>query len=189
MPLGQPVPGHPGIRLVTSQEVQAAAEGVVMPDDDRVEFLGERFRLAERVGIMPMLAYANASKTGLDSDDMEGLAAMYTRVRDVVDQRRPPRIDPKTGQQAVDAEGNPEWAGPSEWMRFEKHALEQQADGEEVMEFVSRAMSVLAARPRKRREASSAISPPTSPMSRPGSSSPVTPPQADGLVNVADLGR
>src|SRR3954452_16337989 len=74
----------------TTHSVQAEAEGVIEDDPNRIEFLGERFGLAESIGLMPMLAFANASKQGLDSDDMAGLSAMYALIRDVIDQRRPP---------------------------------------------------------------------------------------------------
>jgi hypothetical protein len=173
-----------------TQSVQLAAEGVVTDKDDgRIEFLGERFGLAERIGLMPMLAFANASKRGLDSDDLEGMAAMYALIRDVLDQRRTQAVDPATGEPAVDAAGEPVWEGPSEWMRFEAHAIDQQADGEELMKFVGEAMALVAARPRKRREVSSAGSPQTSPTSKDISSSPVIPAQAHGLVPVAQVGR
>lgn len=191
-PAGQPVAGRPAYltSVPTTHDVQAQAEGVVMDDDpNRIEFLGEKFGLAEAIGLMPMMAFANASKQGADSDDMAGLAAMYALIRDVIDQRRPPKLDPDTGLQSIDANGDPEWDGPSEWMRFEQHAIAEQADGEELMEFVGRAMAVVAARPRKRRERSSASSPRILESSKASSPLPGMPPGADGLVRVADLGH
>ncbi|GAA0528823.1 hypothetical protein GCM10010172_06790 [Paractinoplanes ferrugineus] len=174
--------------VLDTHAVQAAAEGVVLDDANSAEFLGRRFRLAEKIGLMPMLAFANASKKGLDSDDMEGLAAMYALIRDVVDQTRPPKLDPDTGRQVVDpATGEPVWDGLSQWQQFEQHAIDQQADGEDLMGFVGDAMAVVAARPRKRREISSDGSPRTSQRSRGASSSPESAP--DGWVNVADLGH
>lgn len=183
---GPPVQVAPPL---TTHDIQASAEGVVMDDDGKLEFLGERFKLADRIGLMPMLAFANASKEGLDSDDMSGLAAMYALVRDVVDQTRPPKLDPATGEQSIDSTGEPEWDGPSDWMRFEKHATLAKAEGEDLMDFISRAMAVVSARPRKRREVSSSSSPRTSEKSRHGLSSQVMPAQVDGLTAVADLGR
>lgn len=175
----------------TTGTVQAAVEGAPQTDDDgRLEFLGTRFRLAERVGMMPLLAFANASKNGLDSDDMEGMAAMYALIRDVIDQTRVQKVDPETGEPQFDGAGEPVWEGPSEWQRFERFCMEQQAEGEELMEFIGRAMGVIAARPRKRREISSGSSPRTSPSSKAGSSSPVrNRPDLDGLTAVADLAR
>jgi hypothetical protein len=174
----------------STQAVQAAAEGVVLHEDPNlVEFMGQRFRLAERIGLMPMLAFANASKQGLDSDDMDGLAAMYALIRDVVDQTRVQKTDPGTGEPLADEAGEPEWEGPSQWQLFEKHAIDTQADGDDLMEFVSAAMAVVASRPRKRREPSSGSSPRTSEKSKDVSSSPGMPAGVEGLVPVATLGR
>lgn len=176
---------------ITTQDVQTLSEGVV-DDPDRIEFLGERFRLAEAIGLMPLMAFAATSKQGANADDMAGLAAMYQLIRDTVDQTRPPTIDPATGEQKIDAAGEPEWDGPSEWMRFEQHAIDAKADGEDLMDFIGRAMSVVAARPRKPRSGSSPGSRPTPEKLRDDSSSPAirrTIPQAEGLVSVMELAR
>lgn len=175
---------------VTTHEVQAAVEGApVMDDDESIEFMGDRFRLAESIGLMPLLAFANASKSGMDSDDLEGMAAMYALIRDTVDQTRVQRKD-EDDKLVFDAAGDPVWEGPSDWQRFERHAIETKAEGEDLMGFISKAMGVISARPRKRRGSSSDSSPRTSLSSRASSSSPGTrPPQADGLTAVADIGR
>lgn len=191
-PQDQPYAGRPHlVQVDTTQHTQAVAEGVVMEEDDPnlVEFMGRRFRLAEKIGLMPLLRFANASKAGLDSDDMEGLAALYTVIRDTIDQRRPPKLD-EQGVQLIDPiSGEPEWDGPSEWMKFEDHAINTQAEGEDLMDFVNRAMAVISARPRRRREISSGGSPQTSEKSRADSSSPGMPPGAEGLTPVSALGR
>lgn len=190
MQYGESFPGHPGIRLVreddiTTHDIQAATEGIVLEDGDSVMFLGQKFRLAERVGIMPMLNYANASKKGMDSDDMDGLAAMYALIRSVI--HRPALFD-ENGKRQVDENGKP-LRDESEWERFSTLADDESADGEQIMEFVGRAMEIMAARPTARREVSSASSPQTSPTSKPASSWPATIPQTEGLIPVADLGR
>jgi hypothetical protein len=182
---------RPDFRVVQNEtnthDVQAAAEGVVLEDDGKLEFLGERFRLADGVALMPLLAFANASREGLDSDDMEGMAALYALIRDVVDQTREQKTGPE-GEPLFEADGEtPQWAGPSEWMRFERHAIHKRADGDDLMEFVGRAMAVMSARPRKRREISSGGSPQTSEKSRADSSWQDTDPRFQGLMPVADL--
>lgn len=178
----------PGVNFTTHQ-VQATVEGAVELDESNsVEFLGERFRLAERVGLMPMLAFASASKKGLDSSDMEGLAAMYAMIRDCLDQTRVQAVD-GDGQPVFEPDGSPRYDGPSEWMRFEQHCYAEQAEAEELMEFISNAMSVVSARPRKRREISSGGSPQTSPKSKGASSFRDTWPQVEGLTDVRDLGH
>lgn len=173
-----------------TQSVQAAAEGaaegIVLDDGDYIEFFGEHFRLADRVGIMPLLAFANASKGGLDSSDVRGMAAMYSLIRSVI--HRPPAFD-EHGKRAVDPETGKPGFDETEWTRFEDLAMEENADDEDVMDFVNQAMEVMSARPRKRREISSGGSPRTSEKSKESSSSPGTPPGMDGLVLVRDVGR
>jgi hypothetical protein len=177
------VPDDPA---VTTQDVQAAAEGVVESEDDRIEFLGAHFRLADNIGMMPLMAFANAQKEGLDSEDLDGMAAMYSLIRDTIDQTRVQAED-DDGKPAYDSVGEPIWAGPSEWQRFEKHCTTVKADGEELMTFIGKAMGKIAARPRKPRGTSSEPSRRTSEKSKDASSSPVTPAQALGLTAVADI--
>lgn len=174
---------------VTTQEVQQSAEGVVT-DDGKVDFLGLRVKLAETIGLMPLMAFANSAKNGMDSDDLDGLAAMYALVRDTVDQTRVQRIG-ADGEPVFDDDGDPVWEGPSDWQRFERHSIEQKADGDDFMAFIRSAMGVIGARPRKRRGTSSESSPRTSANSKASSSSPGTPvdPRMEGLTPVAELGR
>jgi hypothetical protein len=171
----------------TTQDVQAAAEGVVHGEEsyDTVEFFGQKFRLAEKVALMPLLAFANAGKRGLDSDDMTGMAALYSVIRSVV--HRPPLYDDH-GQRQVDENGRT-IRDESEWNRFEELAEDEQAEGEELMAVVNQAMEIMAARPRKPREISSGSSRPTSEKSKASSFSPAMPPEVAGLTPVADLGR
>lgn len=165
-----------------THEVQAAAEGVTEADYDMVEFFGQKFRLAERVGIMPMLAFGNASKNGLDTDDMDGLAAMYRLIRSVI--HRPALFD-EHGHRVVDENGKT-LRDESEWLRFEQVAEDELAEGEDVMGFVNQAMELMSARPRKPRSLSAGTSRPTSEKSRDDSSSPANPALA-GMTRVADL--
>lgn len=169
----------------TTHAAQAAAEGVVIDDGDYLEFFDEKFRLADRVGIAPLVKFGNAANRGLDSDDMEGLAAMYSLIRSVI--HRPPLLD-DDGKQQVDENGK-KLRDEREWHRFMDLAEDEAAEGEEVMDFVNRAMEVMAARPRKPREISSGGSRRTSESSRDVSSWPATIPGADGLIPVSALGR
>lgn len=170
----------------TSRDAQAAAEGVVLdPDGDYLEFYGEKFRLADKVGLAPMIRFGAAANRGLDSDDMEGLAAMHSLIRSVV--HRPPLLD-EHGQQQVDVNGK-KLRDEKEWNRFLDLAEDELADGDEIMDFVNRAMEIMAARPTKPRELSSGGSRTTSASSRAASSSQVMHPDVAGLTPVADLGR
>lgn len=188
-PTLDPVPAD---EPVTTGDVQLAAEGVVdMDNTNSIEFLGKRFRLAESIGLMPLLKFAHTAKAGVSSDDMEGLNAMYLLIRSCIDQSQvQARNDDGTPRYADD--GTPQWEGPSQWHLFEEHAIDTNADGEDLSELIGKAITVISARPRKRRGASSASSPQTSESSRASSSSPGTrpvPPGFEGMVPVGSLGR
>lgn len=187
-----PVTGRPDYltslpATVTTQDVQASAEGVVQGEEsyDTVEFFGQKFRLADRIALMPLLAFANAGKRGLDSDDMAGMSAMYSLVRSII--HRPPLFD-EHGERQVDENGKV-LRDETEWQRFEELAENELAEGEDLMGVVNQAMEIMSARPRKPREISSGSSRPTSERSKDFSSSPVIPPEVAGLTPVADLGR
>lgn len=189
-----------------TQIVQGLVEGAeVLDDTNSIEFFGERFRLRENIALMPLMRFAAASKKGLDSDDLEGLAAMYTMLRGIIE--RPPllepektespdtgewEVNPKAGQPQRDENGTRLY-DEKEWLRFQEHAENIGADGEDLMGLVGKAMGVISARPRQRRAVSSSPSPTTSPSSRESSSSPGTTARPDldlsQLTQVTELGR
>ncbi len=109
-----------------------------------IEFLGEKFAIAERIGLMPLMRFAKVAKSGVDSDDLDGLAAMYDLI-----------------QQCVSEE---------DWVRFEDHADKMRADGDQLMGFVQRVVTELAERPTQRPSDSSDGPQPT-PQSSGGDSS------------------
>lgn len=172
----------------TTQDVQAASEGELQDQAGTIEFLGKRFRLAENIGLMPLLMFANSAKSGMDSDDMDGMAAMYALIRDTVDQTRVQETD-EDNKLVFDADGDPVWTGPSDWQRFERHCVEEKADGEDLMGFIKDAMGVISARPRKRRGTSAKSSSQILASSKESSSSPGMRPPPDGLVPISQLGR
>lgn len=185
---------YPDRQVPSTADVQARAEDAVVDiDDGRIEFMGDRFRLADEVGIMPMLAFSFAADQGLDSNDLAGLSAMYALIRDTIDQSRPVKEDAE-GQPLFEPDGvTPQWDGPSEWMRFERHAINSKADGDDLMEFIGRATKAIAARPTKRHGGSSPSSPPRSESTRDASPSPApggrTVPGIEELRSVGDFGR
>lgn len=101
-----------------------------------IEFFGEQFQVAEKIGLMPLLRFAKAAKAGADSADLESLTVMYDLLEQVI--------------------------APSEWERFQKVADDNRADGEELMQVVSTAIELLTARPTSRPSASSDGPPTTS---------------------------
>jgi hypothetical protein len=77
--------------------------------------------MADKIGLMPLLRFAHASAKGVDSGDMQGLAAMYEVIRDCIDE--------------------------PEWDRFQQHAIDTKAESEELLQVVSDVIEVLSARP------------------------------------------
>lgn len=163
------VPFGPVITMPTDGDGQPAAPSYpyqITPDGPR-----RTFRLAQTVGLMPLMRFANAAKSGGNTDDLEGMAALYTMIQDCVD--------------------------PADWGDFQAYATVIKAQDEELLDFVSAAMEVISARPRQRRGSSSATAPRTSGKSKAGSSRPdsvippgaIRPPEVDGLMPVADLVR
>jgi hypothetical protein len=192
------------VPTVSTHQVQAADEGArqgeLVDDGTKVEFLGRRFRISDRVGLMPLLRFAHSARGGVDQTDPKALIALYDMIADCVDQTRPQRlaVDPSTGGTKLDpATGQPvmEDAGPSEWDLFQDYATDQKADDEDLMDFVGAVIEVLSARPKRRRGSSPDGPEPTSENSRAGSPSPGigqptggrVPPELDGLVSVDSL--
>jgi hypothetical protein len=127
-----------------------------------VGFLGQQFRIGEKVGLMPLMRFAYHAKKGVNTDDFEGMAAMYELLKDCIH--------------------------PLEWERFEQHAIEQHADGQELFEVVGEVIERLSARPTKQPGGSSSGSSRTTPSSTASSSAARrVPPGAEDLVPVEQL--
>jgi len=179
--------------VATTGDVQALAEGVpVLDDSNSLEFLGKRFGLAESIGLMALLKFAHSAKAGVSSDDMEGLNAMYLLIRSCLDRSQVQTLDPETGEPMFDGTGAPVWDAPSQWDLFEQHAIDMNADGDDLSDLINRAIQVISSRPTRPRGGSSASSSRTSGNGKAGSSSPGTRPMPPGFENmtpVGDLGR
>lgn len=109
-----------------------------------VPFCGEDFRIADKIGLMPMMRFAKVAQAGVDSADLAGLAAMY----DLLEQ----------------------CLADDEWQRFSDHADKSRADGDELMAVVGKVFEELGKRPTSRSSDSSDGPPPTSERSTAGSS-------------------
>jgi hypothetical protein len=101
-------------------EVQRESEGLPA-DDGKIEFMGELFTLPAHISFMPMLLFAKAAKSGLNTGDMDGLAALYDMIHGC--------LEPDDGE------------------RFDRVALEKRASDAELMDMVTRIMEAVNARP------------------------------------------
>ena len=86
-----------------------------------VELLGKHFRLADKVGLMPMLKFS--AFADMEVQDARALAAMYAMLKDVID--------------------------PADWRKFEDHAVDSKADADDLLTVISRAIETISGRPTK----------------------------------------
>lgn len=128
-----------------AREVQALSEGVVL-DGDKVECMGKWFRVADKIGLMPLMKFAHVASKDVDSGDMDGLAAIYDMLKDCL--------------------------AAEEWNGFVQHMIDTKADAEDMMPVVRKTIEIINARPTQPRSGSSSGSHGTTPTSTDGSSSP-----------------
>jgi hypothetical protein len=156
--------------------VEIVAELPPEPEVRHVEFLGKEFAIADKIGLMPLMRFAHAAQSGLDSNDMEGMAALYDMLRQsiadesvlVFQGRRITReeaneLPPEATDQVTVFGG---------WDVFEAHATRERADDPaDLFGVVKRVMTILSQRPTSRPSDSSAGPPATAPTSAEDSSS------------------
>src|SRR5437773_7530984 len=106
----------------------AVKEGTVADDGSTIEFMDRRFRIADRIGIMPLLKYASAAD--LSTDDPRALGAIYAMLRDCIHPGTPAcgecehcKDDQETLCKAYDK---------GDWAAFEAHAIMTKADAEDL---------------------------------------------------------
>lgn len=91
---------------------------------DTITFLGRDYAVADKLGLMPLIKFAYVANKGTEGSDMEGMAAMYTLLRSVIEDEQ--------------------------WPAFEEHATEARATDDDLMEAVQQAIGVMTARPTSR---------------------------------------
>jgi hypothetical protein len=140
-----------------------------------IEFKGAEFAVADSVGLMPLLRFAHAAKSGLDSADMEGMAALYDMLRQCLADDAVYVLNNAELTRAANDELPPEAVAQvvtyGGWDEFEAHATKTRADDADLMDIVKRAMALLSERPTSRPSDSSDGSQSTAPMSAEDSSS------------------
>lgn len=146
----------------TVHDLQLRAEKVELLDDLAIDFLGARMRLRDKIGLMPLMAFAMASEAGGDTADMKALASLYRLLRSCIH--------------------------PDDWPKFEDHAEAKAADADDLLKVVGEAIEQVTARPTQRPVVSSAGPPTTSPSSNAAPSSSPSPSGQDAeLVSIDDL--
>jgi hypothetical protein len=102
-----------------ARALQGISEGI--PTDGRVSVLGHSYRVAEKVGLMPLLKFAHAANEGIDSQDIEGLNAIYEMLNDCIHEK--------------------------DWDRFQKEMTKEKAFVDDLLPVVQQAIQIISARP------------------------------------------
>jgi hypothetical protein len=109
--------------------------------------MGKDFRLAEKVGLMPLLSFAALAEAGVDTMDFRALATMYHLLQQIIH--------------------------PDDWGRFQSHASEVRADADDLLGVVTLGLEAVSGRPSGPSNDSSAGPGTTSQSSLDGSTSKV----------------
>ena len=117
--------------------------GQIITSSRTVEFMGERFRISDKVGLMPLLkfsAYADMSTT-----DAGALGAMYAMLRDCIHQGTSGCGECESCQ--ADNERGCRDFDPGDWGRFERHAMDVKAEADDLLDVITKAMELISGRP------------------------------------------
>jgi hypothetical protein len=136
------------LAVVQARAAQAGggkvAEGTVT-DSGKVELLGKHFRVAEKIGLMPLLKFASASS--MTTEDPRALAAVYSMLQDCIYAGTPGcgtckfcTAGDETACKSYDR---------GDWDAFEQHAMETKADGDELLTVITQVLEIVAGRPTK----------------------------------------
>lgn len=60
---------------------------------ETITHLGEEYRLADKIGVWPLMQLARAAQEGVASTDMRGLAALHAMFEDIIDAEDFPRFE------------------------------------------------------------------------------------------------
>jgi hypothetical protein len=147
-PITPPPPPSPDRELAVVQARAAAAEGAeiaegVIDESGKVELIGRKFRVAEKIGLMPLLKFASASD--MSTEDPRALSAVYSMLKDCIYEGRPGcgtcehcKADKEESCKAYDK---------GDWADFEQHAIDTKADADELLEVISQVMEIISGRP------------------------------------------
>ena len=171
-----------GVEPSAPAELEVA--GKIITSDRTVEFMGRPFRIADKIGLMPLLKFSAFADVNVQ--DPRALGALYAMLRDCIHQGNPgcgecetcapERCGECRNCQMVhdgeDPEGLPctvyrpdrtqcKDFDPGDWRAFEDHACETKADADELMDVVTKVIELVAGRPTEQPSRSSSGRQPT----------------------------
>ena len=134
-------------RKLAEVQLESADKDAVKSGKDeiktgKVEFAGEKFHVATKIGAMPMLEWAAASD--MDTEDPAALAAILRMLEDVIHE--------------------------SEWKRFRALARKSKVEADELLDVINKAMEIITGTPTEEPDGSSGSATGTSEGSKAGAS-------------------
>jgi hypothetical protein len=157
--------------LEPQEKAAVAVAGKIITSERTVELLGRRFRIADRVGLMPLLKFS--AFADVSTSDPRALGAMYAMLKDCIHPGtpacgecaacQPERCGQCRGCERVrDADADPDASpclvntpdesqcksfDPGDWRAFEDHACEAKADADDLLDFLSKTIELISGRP------------------------------------------
>lgn len=129
------------------QSTDPELSGEVISPSRVITLAGEDFRVADKVGLMPLLKFSHAAN--LRTDDDRAYAALYEILRDVILEDEEP-CGKCTGCKEAGRNAKArdcQFADEGDWDRFQDHAVHCKADADELLGVVEQAIKVISARP------------------------------------------
>jgi hypothetical protein len=117
--------------------------GIVVTSERTVDFLGERFRISDKIGLMPLLKFS--AHADMSTSDPGALAAMYAMLQDCIHPGTPGCG--KCKQCKDDDERSCKDFDPGDWSRFEHHAISTKADADELLDVITKTIELISGRP------------------------------------------
>ena len=124
-------------------KAEIVVAGEVITSDRTVEFMGKRFRIADKVGLMPLLKFSAFSD--VDVGDPRALGALYAMLRDCIHPGTPGCGECEDCKNGADRACAKYDAG--DWHAFEDHAMETKAEADDLMDVVTKTIELIAGRP------------------------------------------
>lgn len=104
-----------------SEVVEGKVTGKDGKTYDYVELKDEKFRLREKIGVMAMFKWS--ASADMDTDNPKALAAIYAMLKSVILR--------------------------DDWYNFESHAIDTDADAEELLDVIAKGLEIIGGRPTK----------------------------------------
>lgn len=157
-----PPPPSPDRELATIQARAARADGAKVAegtviDSGKVELLGRQFRVAEKIGLMPLLKFASASD--ISTDDPRALSAVYSMLKDCIYEGSPGCGECEKCAPADGTDGDETVCksyDKGDWNAFEQHAMDTKADADDLLTVITQVLEIVSGRPTKQPAGSSA---------------------------------